>query len=415
MTNSGVGLAGSARRVRVVVAVCVAFAALASAQTAVAVPNAPGAPYVGFNDASALETRPQAQRYALSIEAVTAYLRQAGSNTIRYPVLWNIVQPGRTSWNWARYDRLYSQLTAKGIRPILLVSGSPIWSRPTRGDDAHLPHAPAYDAHWVYFLYELARRYPKAAAIELWNEPNLAAFFKPAPDPARYTKMLCLGWFGAKSAVPSMPVIVGGLSGVKTTGGGNIAMTEYLTKIYANGGGPCADGVGYHAHTHNDNRGNEEVAWKARYDQVRGVMDANGQGAKHVWMTEAGYTTAGGQGDTRTEAEQAALLPRMIRWHGSQPKIDSVIVHSLMPFGDSGSEGQGYAVMYKGWWQQLTFKPAFCAIAILRRATCGSVLATALGLADPPTCGNGRDDDGDGRVDAPDDTGCASRLDADER
>ena len=36
----------------------------------------------------------------------------------------------------------------------------------------------------------VAQRYPEAAAIEIWNEPNVHWFWRPRPDPARYTELL---------------------------------------------------------------------------------------------------------------------------------------------------------------------------------------------------------------------------------
>ena len=417
MTDSRKGHEVRSRRVRAALAVCAAAVALAApAASAQSLPVTPGTTYFGFNDASALETRPQAQRFALTIPESVSFARQTGANTVRYPIVWSLVEPSPGRFNWSRYDQLYATMVAKGVRPILLATGSPAWARGgVLGDDAHMPMTARYENYWVRFLYELTRRYPKAAAIEMWNEPNLASFFRPGADPQRYTRLLCLGWYGSKVANAQMPVLLGGLSGLQTPRAGDIPMVDFLQRVYSYGGAPCFDAVGYHAHTHNENRGNEELAWARRLQQVRTVLAANGESAKHVWMTEAGYTTAGGQGDTRTEAEQASLLVRMVRWHSQQPGVDSVIVHSLMPFGDSGSDGQGYSVIYRGLLNRMVIKPAFCALALLRRGTCAVIPWATPGIADPPPCGNGRDDDADKKTDYPDDPGCSSRLDVDER
>src|SRR5207248_909512 len=62
-------------------------------------------------------------------------------------------------------------------------------------------------------------------AYEIWNEPNLASFWEPTPDPVRYTQMLKLAYPAIKSADPTATVVTGGLS----PGGSYGAVTSTYT------------------------------------------------------------------------------------------------------------------------------------------------------------------------------------------
>lgn len=63
---------------------------------------------------------------------------------------------------------------------------------------------------WQEFLEEVARRFPQAAAIEIWNEPNLSGFWKPEPQPERYAGLVASAYEAIKAADPGIQVIAGG-------------------------------------------------------------------------------------------------------------------------------------------------------------------------------------------------------------
>ena len=63
---------------------------------------------------------------------------------------------------------------------------------------------------WQEFLEEVARRFPQAAAIEIWNEPNLSGFWKPEPQPERYARLVASAYEAIKAADPGIQVIAGG-------------------------------------------------------------------------------------------------------------------------------------------------------------------------------------------------------------
>jgi polysaccharide biosynthesis protein PslG len=137
-------------------------------------------------------------------------------------------------------------------------------------------------------------------AYEVWNEENNQQSWTPAPNAANYTAMLRAAYPAIKSADPSATVVTGGLSPA-VDDGTNIAPTTFLQGIYANGGHGSFDAVGMHPYCNPDMPGAPD-SWSAWYQMygtptnIRGIMVANGDGAKKIWGTEFGAPSSGTTG-----------------------------------------------------------------------------------------------------------------------
>src|SRR3954453_11530936 len=225
----------------------------------------------GFNDNSVLMTQ---------AEPVTAVQRSAaaGANVVRYTVNWDYVEAQQGQWNWHGYDPLYAAAIDRGIRPILVAGFSPGWARPLdlscgAADRAHCKNPPAtrFDSAWTNFLTTLVERYPQAAAIEVWNEPNLSNFWEQGPDPERYAHLLNLAYDAIKHAAPSMRVLGGALSNTKYGGGGSKPYEPYINKLL--GLKPKFDALAVHDY---DIGAPDDPNWFAKtLDIARSALDAN--------------------------------------------------------------------------------------------------------------------------------------------
>jgi hypothetical protein len=153
------------------------------------------------------------------------------------------------------------------------------------------------------FLTDLTERYSdRAAALEIWNEPNERWFWKPAPDPAAYAALLRAAYLAVKAVAPQLTVTSGGLSH-------NDA--GFLTRFYdaaetlpdAAANRYFFDQLGLHPYT--GDRSPDLVTDRARYQGTFGPVDENFLGmremveltaaregtAKRVWISEFGYPT----------------------------------------------------------------------------------------------------------------------------
>ena len=109
------------------------------------------------------------------------------------------------------------------------------------------PDGPRPPAAFGVFAGKVAEHFRgKVSAYEIWNEPNGAAFFAPAPDPAGYTDLLKAAYPSIKAADPSALVVTGGLGAVVdyTT----IAMdpVKFVSGMYAAGAKDFFDALAYH-------------------------------------------------------------------------------------------------------------------------------------------------------------------------
>lgn len=305
--------------------------------------------YFGYNDNSTLSGQFTAEQDSL-------LLSRAAADSVRIDVDWSWVEGTRGSLDLGMYDAIYSQMLRRGIRPLLSVMGAPQWAWPPLAlclpsATCHFPPDRSKNADWSRFVGEVARRFPRAAAIEIWNEPNLSWFWAPRPDPVRYTELLRLGYAAVKRVDPAMPVLGGALAPVMSQDKGrDWGLRPFLEAMYAGGAAGSMDGLAVHA-----------LPPKGREGSVYGVLgeaaetrDAAGDRSP-LWLTELAASSTGGY----TEASQAALLgdlvPRLLRRRG----LRGVYVHTLAdprPFGFDAENGFG--ILRYG----ASPKPAWCAI-----------------------------------------------------
>jgi hypothetical protein len=341
--------------------------------TAVPLPAGVAGPRLfGFNDNSSLmeQTSPQT---ALQRSA------DAGATVIRYTVNWDYVEATRGHYDWRGYDGLYDAALRRNIHPILVAAFSPGWARPldlscgTASDHCHNPPDTQHDADWARFVGALAQRYPKAAAIEVWNEPNLIEFWRSGPNAARYAALTQIAYDAVKSKVPDMPVLAGALSNIQNGANGSVAFPDYLKAYLA--AKPPFDALSMHDY---DIAGAAPTWFDDTLTTARGALAAAGL-TKPLWVTETGVTTTGAAG--LTAQAQAARLVAELTDLGRQPDVRAALIHTVVPTpGDPGNRDYGFAVMNSDG----TPKPAYCALALARH------VAIPAGCPHPAVAGTAR-------------------------
>lgn len=121
----------------------------------------------------------------------------AGAEINRLTISWADVDRDRNVQDWTIYDRRIASIEAAGMQPLIILQGSPSWARTGLHCNSRPVVCPPDDAHmanWERFAYQVATRYPNAAAIEVWNEPNWYGSWPTngGPDPERYARMFRL-------------------------------------------------------------------------------------------------------------------------------------------------------------------------------------------------------------------------------
>ena len=330
------------------------------------VPARAPAPLFGFNDGAM-------RRGQVTPAAGASLLAEAGAGTVRITVDWRNLEPVPGTylpWQLASYDAIYAASVAKGVRPIMQILFSPAWSWDVGvicAADCKYPPSEARDADWKRLITMMVRRYPQMAALEVWNEPNLAFFWGSGADPERYGRLVASAFDAARAANPSVKVIAGSAAPAEDTTATRMETSAFTSRAWAAGMKDHVDGVSVHPYPLDvdDGRFHKELA------QVRAITG----GSVPIWVTEYGISTTKGY----TQLQQAAIMTRLRSKLARMPDVRAIVAHTMInvsrfPVTD-GEYGYG---LLQG---DLSPKLAWCALggAAATRPGCPSVLNLSLG------------------------------------
>ena len=162
--------------------------------------------------------------------------------SIRLDANWEYVQyGGPSSFDWSQYDQLVGAIRAEGMSIDFIIDGCASWAS-TSGALFAQPSSADQFATWAA---DVAARYGSGGSTtyEIWNEPNSAQFWQPAPDPAAYAQDLIAAYQAIKQVQPNQMVISGGLA-PEPDDGTNIDAITFLQDMYADGAGAHFDSGG---------------------------------------------------------------------------------------------------------------------------------------------------------------------------
>jgi hypothetical protein len=163
------------------------------------------------------------------VNTALAALSRSGATVARMDAPWELSEPtaprnGVHRYDWTFDDNVATLLAAHGLTWLPIIDYSAPWDQSVPGQD-HSPPASVPD--FAAYAGAFAQRYgpggtfwtahptltPRPVrAIELWNEPDLYAFWYPHPDAARYAELYAAGRAAIKAVAPTVLVLIGGLT-----------------------------------------------------------------------------------------------------------------------------------------------------------------------------------------------------------
>jgi hypothetical protein len=254
-------------------------------------------------------------------------MKAMGITSVRVDANWNSGQPSSAdSYNWAPLDETVASIQQAGMSADLIIDGCPRWAAVSSaaGDQFAQPASAAQFATWAAAV---AARYRSKGVkyFEIWNEPNLAVFWAPKPNPAAYTSDLKAAYTAIKAVDPTAVVLSGGLAPADNDGTNDDPRT-FLAAMYADGAKGSFDGLGFHPYSYPD-APDTETSWSGwsmmsqTSPSIRSIMTANGDSAKKIWITEYGAPTSGpnsvGVAGQSTDLAQAISQVQKLGWIGS--------------------------------------------------------------------------------------------------
>jgi hypothetical protein len=189
---------------------------------------------------------------------------------------------GNAGWQ-AELERVVAVAVAHGIEPTLVL-----------GSTMEFGSRPSEAAFEAYAREQAAKWAGQARIFEVLNEPDLHGW---APD--TYTAYLKAAYRGVKAGNPNAIVSTGGhwkwdCGSCPYAGSGSaVGMVEWVKGMYANGAAGHFDALAVHLYDNPHERGDWN-GWDYTFvkpENIRTVMDANGDAAKPIWSTENGAPT----------------------------------------------------------------------------------------------------------------------------
>lgn len=222
-------------------------------------------------------------------------MQSLGVQNVRILIPWNNVEPAQGYWNWSTVDALVNAAAARNMGILGVLNATPAWAVPA-GDPA-VATPPADNAQYAQFASAVAQRYAgKVSAYEVWNEPNAAPSWYPAPDPAAYTKLLQAAYPAIKAADPNATVVGGVVGWVTDTPGLAINAATYVQDMYNNGARGYFDALSFHPYQYQVPFGSgTPYGPMAPINQLATIhqeMVAAGDGSKQIWASEYGEPTS---------------------------------------------------------------------------------------------------------------------------
>lgn len=246
------------------------------------------------------------------------------------------------------------------MRPLFILAYAPGWAAGSAcagvTGRCNAGPAPGYYDDFARAAAALAKRYPEAAGIEVWNEPNLGKFWRPVADPEAYAALLRESFATVRQADPAMPVAGGSVVGHYPPAADSMDAPDFLKRVFDGGAAHAMDAITVHAYAGGDVTGERAVRV---VDGVRTVRDSWGDPAKPLWVTETGVSTTGA--NFLSEADQATRLTVLDNRLRAAADVEMLLVHTLIdpPRGATNPE-TGFGVVRS----DLSKKPAYCALAL---------------------------------------------------
>jgi hypothetical protein len=203
-------------------------------------------------------------------------------------------------------------------------------------DNGLAPYTDEGRKAFANYCYELVKAFSgKIKYFEVWNEPNVAHFWPPAPNPQNYFLLLKEAYQACKKANPESFILGCCTSGVDL---------KFIETVLSLGGSSYMDGISVHPYV--APLSPEKGVLKEKILELKKLMDKYGMGEKEFWVTEIGWTTSSGYPGVTIEAQANFLLRSYIELLATNV-VDRVFWYQYHPDGyDEYDPEQHFGLFY---------------------------------------------------------------------
>ncbi len=283
--------------------------------------------------------------------------KSLGFTWIKQQVRWGDMQQRPGHIDWSCIDRVIVATQRAGIHVLLSITTAPAYMRHLTRDTLGLPDDVA---QFGYFVDALMRRYRgQVQALELWNEPHLAAESSDGINPMRYAVLAAIGAGVAKRIDSSIMIISAALAPVEFESiWTHVSDTSFLADAMEFGLLEHVDCIGAHA---NGPPGVGDL------DRVASRYYSLTLQTRPICATEVGLPLAVRGRAPRgfewamgiTQGEQTQTLLASLKWARSSGYVRLVIIWNLDVYSSLGPDdfNAPYALWREGDGWQSTALP----------------------------------------------------------
>ncbi len=233
----------------------------------------------------------------------------------------------------------------------ILYYGNPVhYDGPGNSEGTSGTPSAAYRSAYVNFAAAAASHFVgRNVVLEVWNEPNIQGFWKPAPDPVAYGLLASASLAAMKAVAPGLAVAVGATSHVDVA---------FLDQALAQGDFSGLDLVTVHPYR----ASRPETFYEDFRAAVEVAAQRTGNPAIHVASGEWGYTATGfgGDGHDPDNLESQARYAIRELLYGLLRNLPRIVWYDVRNDGqDPANPEHNFGLL----WNDGTHKPAYEAVA----------------------------------------------------
>ncbi len=212
-----------------------------------------------------------------------------GVTWLRIDLPWSVIEAERGTLDWTSTDRLIDAATERGLLIDGLISYAPPWAN---GDAPSDKYPPNDSDDFAEFAAAAATRYAPLGVHtwELWNEPNIANFWAPSPDPDAYARLFEAGAAAIRSVDEQAFIITAGLSPAVDDPKTSLSPETFLIEMYQTLSPGVVDAVGIHPYSFPADPTDRSEGWNTygRLPEMATLVSQLEGAELPLWFTEFG-------------------------------------------------------------------------------------------------------------------------------
>jgi hypothetical protein len=254
-------------------------------------------------------------------DKILAAQEKAGVQLLRQTFDWSKIEtaPGRYVFDY--FDTYVADAAKHGITILPILFNPPAFQSSAPGGPK--PGEPTYPPRdyttMANFATTLVQRYGEKGSFwkerpagdrkpirswQVWNEPNLPAYWGGTPKAVEYAALLREVGAAIKKAEPDAEVVTGGIPNSKL----GIPFTDYVKAMFRAGANGTFDALAIHPYA------KTEAGVLLAVANARRLLDSLGAKDTELWVTEFGWASGGpGSQFTVPEAQQAQYVSDAIK------------------------------------------------------------------------------------------------------